>query len=231
MDLQLHQVQMRILKHLLLNKEASFSAISNIIGIKSDHFSYHLTCLQKSKYVEKSGDNYKLTVSGKEFANRMDTERNIIEKQAKLGALLMIEKIEDGKTYFLIQKRLKEPYYGFSGFITGKISWGESIHDTAKRELQEETGLSAKLEHRFIIHEHVYHKEDGRLLEDKFFFIFKGTNPEGELKNFEGGENKWILKSDFLKQDKVYYDEFEILDLVEKNFKGLIEREYFIEEF
>jgi len=231
MDLQLHQVQMRILRHLLMNSIDSFSQMAKESKLPSDHFNYHLSCLHKTGYILKEGDKYKLTRTGKEFANRMDTEKNVIEKQAKLGALLIISKVENGKKYLLIQKRLKEPYYGFTGFITGKVAWGEKILETATRELMEEAGLTAKLDFQFIIHEHVYHKDDGRLLEDKFFYIFKGSNPKGDLISLPSGENYWMLEDDFKKLKKVYYDEFELLELVEKGQKELIEKEYWIEEF
>ena len=231
MDLQLHQVQMKILRHLLLNSTDSFSKMAKESKLSTDHFNYHLACLQKTGYIVKDGARYKLTRTGKEFANRMDTERTVIERQAKLGALLVISKVLKGKEYLLIQKRLKEPYYGFFGFTTGKVGWGEKILETGARELMEEAGLTAKLEYRFTIHEHVYHKDDGRLLEDKFFFIIKGTNPKGKLLSLPSGENSWILREDFGKLGKIYYDELDLLDLLEKDQKELVEKEYWIEEF
>jgi len=231
MDLQLHQVQMKILRHLLLNSTDSFSKMAKESKLSTDHFNYHLACLQKTGYIVKDGDRYKLTRTGKEFANRMDTERTVIERQAKLGALLIITKVEKGKEYLLIQKRLKEPYYGFFGFTTGKVGWGEKILETGARELMEEAGLTAKLEYRFTIHEHVYHKDDGRLLEDKFFFIIKGTDPKGKLISLPSGENSWMSMEEFKKLTKVYYDEFELLELLKKGQKELIEKEFWIEEF
>ena len=161
----------------------------------------------------------------------MDTEKTIIEKQAKLGVMLIIEKEEDGKKYVLVQKRLKEPYYGFQGFVTGKIAWGENILMTAARELEEETGLTAELEFKYIIHELVYLKENGRLLEDKFFFVVNATKPLGELNSLPSGENRWVLCSEFNQQDKLYYDEIEVYDLMKSGKSGFIEKEFLIEEF
>lgn len=231
MDIQIHNSQMQILKYLLLNKSASFSKLAKASKLSTDHFNYHLGCLMKTDLVKKHNDCYELTISGKEFANRMDTEKTIIEKQAKLGVMLIIEKEEDGKEYVLVQKRLKEPYYGFQGFVTGKIAWGENILMTAARELEEETGLTAELEFKYIIHELVYLKENGRLLEDKFFFIVNATKPLGELKSLPSGENRWVLCSEFNQQDKLYYDEIEVYDLMKSGKSGFIEKEFLIEEF
>ena len=231
MELQLHQAQMGILRHLLLNRQAGFAEMQKQVGLSSDLFNYHLSCLLKSDYLQKSAESYELTIKGKEFANRMDTERSVIEKQAKLGVMLIIEKNEAGKKYLLIQKRLKQPYYGFEGFVTGKIGWGEQILTTAERELREETGLTAKLEYHYTIHEHIYLKEDGRLLEDKFFFVVGATQAKGELISLPSGENNWVLREDFFQHEKVYYDEFELLAMYDNGEHGFIEKEYFIEEF
>jgi predicted transcriptional regulator len=231
MDQQLHQVQMGILKFLLLNHSAGFTQIAKPLGITTKHFNYHLSCLLKSGYVIKELNNYQLTIKGKEFANRMDTEKQILEKQAKLDCMMIIEKEVSGVKQLLIQKRCKEPYYGYLGFLTGKISWGEQILETAARELLEETGLCAQLEIRCIFHEQVYLREDKRLLEDKFFFIIKGVNPKGELINLPSGENYWMTKTQLKKQSKVYYDEFELLDICDQGGQKFYEKKFYVDEF
>ena len=53
--------------------------------------------------------------------------------------------IENSEGKFLAQQRLKQPFYGFWGRPTGKVGWGETILETAARELMEETGLTADL--------------------------------------------------------------------------------------
>jgi 8-oxo-dGTP pyrophosphatase MutT (NUDIX family) len=54
-----------------------------------------------------------------------------------------VQNINNNKQ-LLVQKRLKEPYFGYKGFISGKIRYGEKIFETAKRELKEEAGLDCE---------------------------------------------------------------------------------------
>ncbi|HUC96571.1 MAG TPA: NUDIX hydrolase [Candidatus Saccharimonadales bacterium] len=118
---------------------------------------------------------------------------------------MAVERIKDGKKEYLFQERLKQPYYGFYGFATGKIRWGETITQTAERELVEETGLMA--EHRVagVYHELVYQQETGEQLEDKIFFVVNCTNVTGKLvKEFEGGRNSWMTREKALKQPKIF---------------------------
>lgn len=52
--------------------------------------------------------------------------------------------IKKGKKQYLVQTRLKDPFFGYHGYVTGKIRWGEKILEAAKRELLEETGMTAE---------------------------------------------------------------------------------------
>ena len=128
------------------------------------------------------------------------------------------------KTEYLFQERLKQPYYGFWGFAIGKIRWGETILQTAERELMEETGLKA--DHRIagLYHELVYQTETGEQLEDKMFFVIHCTNTTGNLvEQFEGGRNKWMTRSEALKLPKIFTS-FDIeLDIVSSD-ETFIER-------
>lgn len=55
---------------------------------------------------------------------------------------------------------------------------GETILQAATRKLTDETGLSAEL--KVVGVEHRIDKaEDGKLLDDKYLFIIRGTNPQG----------------------------------------------------
>src|SRR5260221_8054445 len=135
-------------------------------------------------------------MQGKEFANRMDTSINKIEKQPKVSVLIVPIKFENSEKMYLISTRKKEPYYGFMGFMTGKMRFGETIEEAAKRELFEETGLSASFKHCFIIHEMVY-KKNGELLEDKFFNVVEASDINGELKNDDSSESNWMNEKDF----------------------------------
>ncbi len=155
-------------------------------------------------YIEKiDRGQYKLTTSGKEYANKLDTDQNTIERQPKSAVILVIEKTVDGEQKLLVQERLKHPYYGFYGFPTGKIRWGETIIQAGQRELLEETGLSADLTYRGVYHEHVVAKESGDIIEDKIFHVLHGVDPTGEMSDeFEGGRNAWLTQAEIDDLDK-----------------------------
>lgn len=197
-ELQIHPVQANILIALLFKPVARFSDL-NTLNISNDHFAFHLKKLTKLGIVRKTKNKYQLTKKGKEFANRFDTENAVIERQAKVGVLVCCVKKHKGRYKYLVQQRLKEPYYGFYGFLTGKVRWGDTVEETAKRELKEETGLTGTMKFLGVKHKMDYEKESS-LLEDKFFFVFKATNTKGELiKEYEGGKNIWLTEGEINK--------------------------------
>jgi 8-oxo-dGTP pyrophosphatase MutT (NUDIX family) len=227
----LHKIQMLILKELLYHPTARFTDL-NLTGLSNDHFSYHINTLIKLKFVEKTNGKYSLSQLGKKYAGLIDTlaEKVQIEKQGKVGALVILEREFRGKKQYIWQKRLKEPYYGYYGFFTGKIKFGETVLDAAAREIKEETGLEADLEHRFVLHEMVYNN-NGDMLEDKYFNIVYAFNPRGKLTNTNDGENRWITPKEMKEITPQYHNELEIYDLFKNNQREFIERKYIIESF
>lgn len=220
-----HKAQMSILRCLLLNPSAAFNILQKETGLSSDHFNFHLQKLLQEKMIQKNSQNeYILTKAGKEYANRMDTDRNIIEKQPKLSVALIIEN-DEGK--FLAQKRLKQPFYGFWGRPTGKIGWGEELLEAGARELMEETGLTAELNVGGFYHKMDYDKETGQILEDKYFCLIYGKNPEGGLiEKDEGHENAWMSDNELEAQEKVFDTVREITELASSKELGFLEQKY-----
>jgi 8-oxo-dGTP diphosphatase len=194
LEVSIHEAQTSILRELLFLPAAGFAELQKPTGLTSDHFNFHISRLVELGLVERvQRGRYRLTPRGKEYANRLDTDRNTVERQPKSAVMLGIERFVDGEVQFLFQERLKQPYYGFWGVPTGKIRWGETILEGAARELEEETGLKAH--HRIVgvYHELVAQEESGELLEDKIFFVIHCTNVYGELvEQFEGGRNAWL---------------------------------------
>jgi len=206
LEVNIHDAQMVILRELLFHPSVGFAKLQKITGMTSDHFNFHLQKLIELKLIEKvSRGTYALTQKGKEYANKLDTDSNTVERQPKTAVILVIERKKDGESEYLFQERLKHPYFGFWGCPTGKIRWGETITQTAARELHEETGLMANHELAGIYHELVYNSETGEQLEDKIFFVVHCTSAKGDLvEEFEGGRNKWMTKEVAKSQPKIF---------------------------
>lgn len=219
---ELHSLQLLILKHLLFHPRSRFADM--IPETSSDQKTFHIKTLVEQGLVAKDETSglYSLTLVGKDFANRHDTdsEKMTYEKQAKIGVCIAPIRIVNGQVEFLIEKRLKEPYFGFYGFMTGKIKLGESVFETAARELLEETNLTGTLSLKGI--QHIRNKnEEGVFLEDKYFFLFTAHDLQGELREkFEGGEFSWMTLQKLKSQEYVYENLLHILEtLNSKNFE------------
>lgn len=231
LELEIHPIQTRILLTLLFRPKARFSEL-NTTEMPTDHFAFHLKRLLSVDLVEKTGRNtYQLTAKGKEFANRFDTENVVLERQAKIGVLIGAVRYKDGRKQYLVQQRLKQPYYGFYGFVTGKVQWGETVLETAARELKEETGLTGKLTLVGVEHKTDYSKEN-QLLEDKYFFVARANNPKGKLKKvFEGGKNQWLTKNEFFKLPKLFGDVKAIIKMLDQNKLVFKEKKYAVPSY
>lgn len=206
MNNKIHEVQIVILRELLFHPQAGYAEMQKSANITSDHFSFHINRLVDLGLVERVEKGvYRLTIAGKEYANKLDTDNNTIERQPKSAVMLMIGKEINNETKYIIQRRVKNPNYGFYGFPTGKMRWGETVIEAAQRECLEEIGLSATFEVQGVYHEHVRMKETGELFEDKLFFICRATSIEGEVMElFEGGENHWLTLDEFQAKDKKF---------------------------
>lgn len=211
-----HSTQVNILRHLLFTPEATFAELQKDSDFTSDHFTFHVKKLVESGYVIKTASGYSLSPAGKEYANRMDTDENEIEKQPKISVVVVLERQRNGRREFLAQQRLKQPYYGFWGRLGGKIRWGESFEEAAKRELFEETGLTADFTYKMIFHKRDYKKTDGALLEDKVFVIMYADTYEGDLiVDYEGGHNEWLTQEEFMAKEKTFESARDFIDLID----------------
>ena len=107
LEIDIHSAQTAILRELLFHPSAGFAELQKPTGLDSDHFKFHIARLVELNYVNKRDGSYTLSVKGKEYANRIDTDNHVIEKQPKISVGLIIEN-EEGK--ILAQQRLKQPF-------------------------------------------------------------------------------------------------------------------------
>jgi len=190
---QLHNIQLEILKQLLFAPSLRYSKLKPSSKMENNQFNFHLDQLIDGGYITKDGRDYSLTNFGKEYANRMDTEQTIIAKQSKISAWVCCIRTFGGKKQYLIYTRLKQPFYGCQGFISGKVAYGEKVLEAARRELKEETGLEGNAQIVSIKHFLVFDKATNELVEDKFMFLCLIKNPQGSLNPDETeGKYQWV---------------------------------------
>jgi 8-oxo-dGTP pyrophosphatase MutT (NUDIX family) len=226
-NIEIHPAQAEILKKLVFQPLAKFAEL-NILSLPTDHFSFHLRSLIEADLIQKTEGGYELTAIGKEFANRLDVDAKKVahEQQAKVSALVIGLRAKGEVRQFLVQQRLKQPYYGYLGFISGKIKKGEKALEAAKRELKEEANLTGKLKFLGIEHK-IDHSSTKELLEDKFFFIFLAMETRGRFKEeFEGGKNLWLSEREILRFPDHFPDMFRILKVVKAGKLDFFENRY-----
>lgn len=218
-EVKLHTVQTSILRSLLFQPTATYAELQQLTDLSSDHFNFHIARLVELGLVEKvKRGTYRLSVTGKEYANRLDTDNNTVERQPKTAIIFGLTRENNGQVEYLFQERRKNPYFGFWGLPSGKIRWGETITETASRESLEETGLDADFTIASVYHEAVRDSKTNEIIEDKIFFLVRGSNVRGELlADFEGGHNEWRTVESVLAEDKKYATLQTEIDLLTTN--------------
>lgn len=225
-----HSIQINILQKLLYSNGLRYSQIKSS-DMDGSRFTFHLDRLIGLEYITKSNLKYVLTPAGKELANTMDIGDESIKSQAKISVLLVCIDRRSKKDRYLLYTRLKSPFYGYQGYPTGKVKWGEDIISAAKRELFEETGLkgSPKL---FAIRHYKILDSKKKLLEDKIFFAYKIINPTGKLVGNSEGEYRWVNKDEIWDYLQKPVDEIqEITEAIDNKSITFLEKEYITDGF
>ncbi len=87
-EAKIHDAQTKILRELLFLPEVNFAALQKTTGMESDHAKFHIKRLVELGYIEKHRTKYRLSIKGKEYANKLDTEAGVIERQPKVAVML-----------------------------------------------------------------------------------------------------------------------------------------------
>jgi ADP-ribose pyrophosphatase YjhB (NUDIX family) len=193
----LHFLQIRIIASIAKSNGRRFSEIDGFDNIPWDQLNYHLKTLIKLGVKEKNDKLYTLSLEGKQIVSTLDLETGKKELIPKTSIWTIIRNKED-KSKVLISKRLKHPFLGMYGFITGKVRMGELVADTMRREVLEETGLTVlKFELKKIDRFIDYDKKTNSLVHDSFFHKFEVTDYTGNLiaKTLES-ENTWMVEDE-----------------------------------
>ncbi|MGV8151327.1 MAG: NUDIX domain-containing protein [Candidatus Woesearchaeota archaeon] len=184
----MNNVRQEILRRLIHEQNVSFNKLWDKKG-ESNKFAYHLKVLEEEGIITKNAKRYQLTNKGKKLAAYTEGADGKEAKFPVIAAIIIV--FDKTKKKVLMTKRLKEPFYGYWGFIGGKIKFTQYIMECAEQELLEETGLKCNLELKGLFSSKTYHDND--LAFNHELFIIKGTNPKGKLikKNREG-ECEWV---------------------------------------
>ncbi len=224
-----HELQRTILLKLIHTPELSFNELWAKEG-ESNLFAYHVNKLESKNLIAKNQNGkYSLTQEGRTLSAFIEGDTG---KKAAFPTFAVII-LAKNKNTFLCQKRLKEPFYGMWGFVSGKINFGMNLFECASRDLLEEAGLVAKNWH-FRGIEQIKTFEDSKLIHHHYLFWAETSNAEGILKErTHKAENAWLTRDEFFAQkdrfpgtgmfDKVLASEkFILLEAVRESKNGVL---------
>jgi len=210
METTLHPYQRIILQKLMYQPLLTFSELQ-LKEITSRHFTYHLNQLKTFGFIEKIDNKYSLTIEGKKFVATVDEKNMLVEKQPKVSVAIYPERIsKDGSQEILLTRRTKQPNYGKVVGISGKLRFGETFEEAARRELAEETGLSGDFQLRNILRKIGYQakgqneKNSHTIVLDILFILFSVKNVHGKLiEKTPDQENFWCRLKDVPRRNDI----------------------------
>lgn len=197
---ELHQIQQQILTKLMQAPgERRYSELM-VDEVENDLFNYHLQQLVKVGFIAKSESGYTLSESGQKAITHLDALGNP-RQFFKVSVALMV--FQNEYSELLVQKRLRNPFYGEITTVAGKVLPGEKVVDAARRKLLEEANLAALFTFVGVLRK-IKRNSERMIFEDVFYHYCVASEPVGVLseKN-EFGENYWIRTSEFIELEKM----------------------------
>jgi 8-oxo-dGTP pyrophosphatase MutT (NUDIX family) len=184
-----------ILGKLMHGRKMTFNELWGNEG-ESNKFAYHLKVLEEDGFVKKTKDTYCLTHEGKKYCAYIEGGTGKKSEFPLIGVIVVIRDEKTGKV--LMSRRTKEPFYGYCGFIGGKMKFSQYIYEAAEAEVFEETGLTCDFELKGIFSSKTYNNES--LSYSHQMFILLGKNHKGELiEKTREGENCWASEEEISK--------------------------------
>jgi len=226
----LHQIQIQVLRKLLFNPQLRYTDLRPAQDIENNKLNFHLNTLKKLGLIIKKEEFYSLTNKGKELAGRLDTDDLKVKKQAKISAWVCPIRNKGKETEYLIYTRLKSPFYGCQGFMSGKVDYGERVIEAAKRELKEECNLEGESKIIALKHYRVFDANNRELVEDKFMFLITVNDPSGDLKQSEEGQYEWVKESELKKFITNPFESWEAFETLLTLLKNPAKDIHFIED-
>lgn len=222
-----HDMQRQVLLKLIHHPEMGFNELWAKQG-ESNKFAYHIHRLEQQDLIHKTErGTYALTEEGKKFSAFVEGDTGT---KAEFPTLTIIILAKDTNGQYLCQRRLKEPFYGYWGFVSGKINFGQNLFECASRDLLEEAGLVAtkwklrgfeqtktyeegtdNLTNHEAANNNEAHGEKAprKLLFHHYLFIVETNNPTGTLKEkTHKAEHAWMTMEEYFKKESFPRPEF-----------------------
>jgi ADP-ribose pyrophosphatase YjhB (NUDIX family)/predicted transcriptional regulator len=196
----LSNIQNKIINKFLKSKELKYCQ-AKPLNIANDLYNYHLQFLKKKGFITKTLNKYKLTDKGKVYVLRMNLTGEM-SQYFKCSVLCYVLREKDSKIKILLQRRLRQPYFGDIGTVSGKILLGEKVENAACRKLSEETGLNGDFKFIGLIRK-IRRDNNKKVIDDTLFHVCVSEIYIGKLilKN-KYGENFWDNLNNAIKYQK-----------------------------
>lgn len=211
----MHRAQVSTLYALRHAKTARFSELQDSAGLSSDAYKFHIARLSQLGYVTKNPSGlYELTASGKEFANRLNTETGREVVGPKASMLLIVAAEHNGETHYLMHQRKREPFFGYWGIGSAPVRRGIPIEQCATDELKKQTGLQAAFTHRGLMRV-VDKTPNDEVLEDKLFSLMQANLSYVEVvKEWKGGVSTWKTYEEIFDLSPLFPTTRQTIDMV-----------------
>lgn len=214
---EVHKVQASILYQLRHGQSARYTELMKQTGLESDVFKFHIKALTKRGVIEKlTSGSYRLTTSGKEYANNLNELGSRQLKQPKMSVMIAITRQNAaGEVEYLVQQRKRQPFYDYWGCMSGPAQWGQDFVETAKAEVAKQCGVqAADFTVRMFYRQTDYLDTQKKLLEDKLFVVVTATYTGGELRAWAGGQAAWMTELELTSQESYFENSAKIITLL-----------------
>jgi len=212
-----HHIQKHILGVLLHQRTARFRDM-RAPRVDTNLYSYHLTQLVKSGFVEKSADGYTLGFKGLVYVDRLNSEKLFVRPQPKIVTMLVLQN-DYGDV--LMYKKRRQPFIERWVLPNGKVHNDDvSIAEAAQREVREKITDTLQVDLQHAGDCYIRTVRDGAIASTMLAHVFYGTveRPEvpghlhwvrlRELETYETAPATKEIIARTLFRDPFYFEEF-----------------------
>jgi 8-oxo-dGTP diphosphatase len=188
----MHPIQASILSLLIRHPKQRFADLKPE-DMDPHLFMYHFKKLLGAGLVEKQDDVYVLTTEGIRHASHISS-RTLMHREQPTVCTMVACQNSTGE--WLLHTRGYQPFLGKQSFPYGKLHWGETLEQAARRELTDKTGVIAE-GMQLVGNCYLIIKKDGEVVSHILFHIFNAENTTGSLlAENEKGYSNWTRITD-----------------------------------